>query len=92
MLVMQLLLVVQRMLLTNIRLFALQSLMLAAIAGRRRLLPQRHARLCRRGADARRQSALPAVAAEPAGAPHQDRAGNRAAAQRARLDAHLRRR
>jgi hydrogenase-4 component E len=33
MLVFQLLLVVQRMLLTNIRLFALQSLMLAAIAG-----------------------------------------------------------
>src|ERR1051326_4837627 len=32
MLVLQLLLVVQRMLLTNIRLFALQSLMLAAIA------------------------------------------------------------
>ena len=32
MLVMQLLLVVQRMLLTNIRLFALQSLMLSAIA------------------------------------------------------------
>src|SRR6266404_4893764 len=33
MLVIQLLMVVQRMLLTNIRLFALQSLMLAAIAG-----------------------------------------------------------
>ena len=32
MLVMQLLLVVQRMLLTNVRLFALQSLMLTAIA------------------------------------------------------------
>src|SRR5260221_10991865 len=33
MLVIQLLMVVQRMLLTNIRLFALQSLMLATIAG-----------------------------------------------------------
>ena len=48
MLVVQLLMVVQRMLLTNIRLFAMQSLLLAGIAGVVAYVHQRHARLCRR--------------------------------------------
>ena len=78
MLVLQLLLAVQPMLLTNIRLFALQSLLLAGIAA---VVGYFH------GAShvyvvavltIRRQGALPALAAGPAGAPDPNRAGNRA--------------
>ena len=81
MLVIQLLMVVQGMLLTNIRLFALQSLLLAAIAAIVAYFHNATARLLGRRADPRRQSVLSAVAAEPAGAPHPDSPGNRAAAQ-----------
>ena len=63
MLVLQLLLAVQPMLLTSIRLFAIQSLLLAGIAGVVAYFYNASARLYRRRADHHRQSDFSAVAA-----------------------------
>ena len=91
MLVMQLLLVVQPMLLTNIRLFALQSLMLAAIAAVVAYsYNATHVYVVAVLTLVGKVIFLPWLLNRH-GAPHQHRAGNRAAVQRARLDAHLRR-